>query len=143
MILSIALMFAGACALRLLIYFGAVCALPVAVGLWALNIGAGIGSVAVGLAASALVSAIGQMPTRWARSPGLRRAGDLPWIGHPVSTCRARHPIARLLQVFSVIGSVVVGCWAVRCLAALAIVIQLGHSRHHRRMSAPENGGRS
>lgn len=129
MILSIALMFAGVSALCLLLYLGAVYALPAAVGFWAgicaLHSDAGIGSVAVGLIAGAFAFALGQLLLGTVRSPAIRWAVLLAFIapavyaGYSVVLQLAEiaipSPIWR--HLFAVVGAIVIGCTAVARLA--------------------------
>jgi hypothetical protein len=70
-------MFAGVGSLCLLTYFCAAYALSVAVRFWAVNTGAGIGSVAVGLVAWALVFAVGQITFSTALSAPICQADRL------------------------------------------------------------------
>jgi hypothetical protein len=130
MILSISLMFAGVGLLCIVMYFSAVYALPVAVGFWAgfwaLHSGAGIGSVAIGLAAGTLTFALGQITLSTSHSAPVRWAIFLAFVlpasyaGYRIVLQLAEIGIPSLVwrHGFAVIGAIVVG---ISCIARLTV----------------------
>jgi hypothetical protein len=132
MLVSIVSMFVGIGALCLLMYACAIYALPVAIGFWAgfwaLNSGAGIGSIAVGLVAGALVFALGQVVFGTVRSSAVRWAVLLAFLAPALyagysmalqlSDIGIASPVWR--HVFAVIGAIAVGASTAARLAVAA-----------------------
>lgn len=130
MVGSIVLMFAGLGAFCVLLYACAVYALPVAVGLWAgywaMQTGAGLGSVAIGLAAGAMVFVLGQVILATSRSLLIRwiilLAFTVPAIvaGYSMMLQFSEFgvPSAVWRHVFAAIGAAAIGCTAIARLAA-------------------------
>lgn len=122
MVGSIALLLVGLGAFCALMYYCAVFALPVAIGLWtwywAMNTGAGIGGVALGFIAGVMVFVLGQLAFAASRSLLFR------WIVLLLFTVPAvvasysmalqfsefGVPSPMWRHVFAVVGAIAVGC---------------------------------
>jgi hypothetical protein len=129
MAFSIMLTILGFGAFCALLYSFAVYALPAfvgfSVGFWAINSGAGIGSVVVGFGAGLIVFLAGQIAFAKSRSLLLRWllvllfAAPAAWAGYSLvlqlSALGVPSPVWR--HLFAAIGAVVIGCTAVARLA--------------------------
>lgn len=131
MIAGIILCMVGLCAFCVLLFNFAVYALPAYIGLsagwWAINSGAGVGSVFIGVAAGVFVFLLGQVVLASNRSLLLRSlvivlfVAPAAYAGYnmvlQLSELGIPSPIWR--HVFAFIGSVAIGCTTIARLAAL------------------------
>ena len=131
MAFSIILTILGLGAFLALLYNFAVYALPAfvgfSVGFWAVNSGAGLGSIVVGFTAGLIVFLAGQVAFAKSRSLLLRWllvllfAAPAAWAGYSLvlQLSELSVPSTVWRHVFAAIGAVVIGCTAIARLAAL------------------------
>ncbi|HEY5339169.1 MAG TPA: hypothetical protein VIJ85_13260 [Rhizomicrobium sp.] len=131
MIAGIILCIVGLGAFCVLLFNFAVYMLPAYIGLsagwWAINSGAGVGGILVGLAAGVFVFLLGQVFLAWNRSLVLRSlvilifAVPAAYAGYSIvlqiSELGIPSPIWR--HVFAVIGSIAIGCTTIARLTSL------------------------
>jgi hypothetical protein len=132
MAFSMFLIIFGLGAFCVLLFNCAVYALPFAIGLWAglwaMNTGAGVGSVVIGFAAGMGVFLLGQLAFAWSRSQVLRWPlvflfmASAAYAGYSMVLELGEFAVPSLVwrQVFAVIAAAAIGCTAAARVATLA-----------------------